>query len=233
MPSVLITGANRGLGLGLTKAYLEKGWAVTATCRDPDNAPELKALSGEIHFHPMDVTDAGQVDALAKEIEGQPLDVLINNAGVLGSPNFDRGGAGQNLGDIDYDGLRRTLEVNTIAPLKVTEALLPNLELGEQKKLIALTSRMGSIGTMDGGFISYRTSKAALNAIMRNLSIALKEKGIAVAVLHPGWVKTDMGSDAAPVEIVDSVKGLIEQIDHLHLEHTGCCKDHTGETIPW
>jgi NAD(P)-dependent dehydrogenase (short-subunit alcohol dehydrogenase family) len=233
MPSVLITGANRGLGLGLTKAYLEKGWSVTATCRDPDNAPELKALSGKIHFHPLDVTNHKEIDALAKEIEGQPLDVLINNAGVLGSPNFDRGGAGQNLGDIDYDGLRRTLEVNTIAPLKVTEALLPNLELGEQKKLIALTSRMGSMAEMEGGFISYRTSKAALNAIMRNLSIALKEKGIAVAVLHPGWVKTDMGSDAAPVEIVDSVRGLIEQIDHLHLEHTGCCKAHTGETIPW
>lgn len=233
MPSVLITGANRGLGLGLTKAYLAKGWAVTATCRDPDNAPELKALSGKIHFHPMDVTDSDQVDALAKEIEGQPLDVLINNAGVLGSPNFDKGGAGQMLGDIDYDGFRYTLEVNTLAPLKVTEALLPNLELGEQKKLIALTSRMGSMAEMEGGFIAYRTSKAALNAVMRNLSIALKEKGIAVAVLHPGWVKTDMGSEAAPVEIADSVKGLIEQIDHLHLEHTGCCKDHTGETIPW
>ncbi len=233
MPSVLITGANRGIGLGLTKAYLKKGWAVTATCRDPDNAPELKALSGKIHFHPLDVTDSDQVDALAGELEGQPIDVLINNAGVLGSPNFDKGGAGQTLGDIDYDGFRYTLEVNTLAPLKVTEALLPNLELGEQKKLIALTSRMGSMAEMEGGFIAYRTSKAALNAVMRNLSIALKEKGIAVAVLHPGWVKTDMGSEAAPVEIADSVKGLIEQIDHLHLEHTGCCKDHTGETIPW
>lgn len=233
MPSVLITGANRGIGLGLTKAYLKKGWDVIATCRDPDNAPELKALSGKIHFHPLDVTNHKAIDALAGEIEGQPIDVLINNAGVLGSDGFEKGGVGQTLGDMDYDGLRRTLEVNTIAPLKVSEALLPNLELGDQKKLIAITSRMGSIGTMDGGFISYRTSKAALNAIMRNLSIGLQEKGIAVAVLHPGWVKTDMGSDAAPTEIAESVQGLIEQIDQLHLEHTGCCKDHTGETIPW
>lgn len=233
MPSVLITGANRGIGLGLTKAYLAKGWAVTATCRDPDNAPELKALSGKIHFHPLDVTNHKEIDALAKEIEGQAIDVLINNAGVLGSDSFEKGGAGQTLGDIDYEGLRHTLEVNTIAPLKVTEALLPNLELGDQKKLIAITSRMGSLAEMEGGFISYRTSKAALNAIMRNLSIGLKEKGIAVAVLHPGWVKTDMGSDEAPVEIAESVQGLIEQIEHLHLEETGCCKDHTGKTIPW
>ena len=233
MPRVLITGANRGIGLGLTKAYLAKGWDVTATCRDPDNAPELKALSGKIHFHPMDVTDADQVDALAKEIAGQPIDVLINNAGVLGSDSFEKGGVGQTLGDMDYDGMRHTLEVNTIAPLKVTEALLPNLELGEQKKLITITSRMGSLAEMEGGFIAYRTSKAAVNAIMRNLSIGLKEKGIAVAVLHPGWVKTDMGSDEAPTEIAESVQGLIKQIEHLHLEETGCCKDHTGEIIPW
>lgn len=233
MPSVLITGASRGIGLGLTKAFLAKGWDVTATCRDPDNAPELRALSGKIHFHPLDVTIHKEIDALAKEIEGQPIDVLINNAGVLGSDSFEKGGVGQTLGDMDYEGLRHTLEVNTIAPLKVTEALLPNLELGDQKKLITITSRMGSLDEMGDGFVAYRTSKTAVNAIMRNLSVGLKEKGITVAVLHPGWVKTDMGSDEAPVEIADSVEGLVREIEKLHLEETGCCKDHTGETIPW
>ncbi len=233
MPSVLITGANRGIGLGLTKAYLEKGWAVTATCRNPDNAPELKALSGEIHFHPLDVSDHQAIDDLAKEIEGQPLDVLINNAGVLGSPTFKKGGVGQTLGDMDYDGFRHTLEVNTIAPLKVTEALLPNLELGEQKKLITITSAMGSLETMEEGFTAYRTSKSAVNAIMRTLSFGLKEKGIMVAVLHPGWVRTDMGGPEAPVSIAESAAGLKEQIEKLDLSSSGTFRNFKGETHPF
>jgi len=233
MPTILITGANRGLGLGLVKAYLKNGWEVTATCRYPDKAEALQALKGPLDILPLEVTDHRAIDDLAKKLKGKPLDVLINNAGVLGSDSFEKGGAGQTLGDIDYDGLRHTLEVNTIAPLKVTEALLPNLELGDQKKLVTITSRMGSLDEMGDGFVSYRTSKAALNAIMRNLSVGLKEKGIAVAVLHPGWVKTDMGSAAAPVTVAESVEGLIRQIDHLQLNDTGCWKDYTGETIPW
>jgi NAD(P)-dependent dehydrogenase (short-subunit alcohol dehydrogenase family) len=233
MPTVLITGANRGIGLGFAKAYLADGWDVIATARKPEHADELSSLDGNLEIYSLDVTDHPGIDVLAEKLKGRAIDVLINNAGVLGSVGFEKGGAGQTLGNMDYDAFRQTLEVNTIAPLKVTEALLPNLELGEQKKVVSLTSRMGSIGTMEGGFISYRTSKAALNAVMRNLSIELEEKGIAVAVLHPGWVRTDMGSPAAPTEIADSVRGLIEQIDKLHLEHTGCCKDHTGETIPW
>ena len=233
MPSVLITGANRGIGLGLAKAYLADGWEVIATARNPEKSNELNGLGGNLEIHALDVTDHAAVDELAENLKGRAIDVLINNAGVLGSPTFKKGGVGQTLGDMDYDGFRHTLEVNTIAPLKVTEALLPNLELGEQKKLITITSAMGSLATMEDGFIAYRTSKSAVNAIMRNLSIGLKEKGIAVAVLHPGWVRTDMGSGEAPLSIEKSVAGLIREIDKLHLEHTGCCKNHAGETIPW
>ena len=233
MPSVLITGANRGIGLGFTRAYLKKGWEVIATCRNPEKANELKGLSGNIEIHSLDVTDFAAVDSLAGELKGRAIDVLINNAGILGSPSFKKGGAGQTLGDMDYDGLRHTLEVNTIAPLKVTEALLPNLEAGKLKKIITITSAMGSIEAMEGEFISYRTSKTAVNSIMRNLSIGLKEKGITVALLHPGWVRSDMGSAAAPLAIGESVAGLVAEIDKLDLEHTGCWKDHTGETIPW
>ncbi len=233
MPTVLITGANRGLGLGLTKAYLKKGWDVIATCRNPEKANELKGLSGNLEIHSLDVIDFAAVDSLAGELKGRAIDVLINNAGVLGSPAFEKGGAGQTLGDMDYDGLRHTLEVNTIAPLKITEALLPNIEESDQKKVVTITSAMGSLEAMGDGFITYRSSKCAVNSIMRNLSIGLKEKGITVAVLHPGWVRTDMGSEAAPLAIEESVKGLVAEIDKLDLEHTGCWKDHAGETIPW
>ncbi len=233
MLTVLITGANRGIGLGFTRAYLKKGWEVIATCRNPEKANELKGLSGNLEVHALDVTDFAAVDSLAGELTGRAIDVLINNAGILGSPSFEKGGAGQTLGDMDYDGLRHTLEVNTIAPLKIVEAFLDQVAASDQKKIITITSAMGSLAAMEGEFISYRTSKTAVNSIMRNLSIGLKEKGITVAVLHPGWVRTDMGSEAAPLAVEESVEGLIREIDKLHLEHTGCCKDHTGETIPW
>lgn len=226
MPTVMITGANRGIGLGLTKAYLAKGYEVIATARNPENANDLNALEGPLEVHALEVSDFEAVDALGEKLQGRPIDILINNAGVLGLPS-------QNFGEINFNDLRQTVDINSISPIKVAETFLPNLELGGQKKLVGLTSRMGSIGTMDEGYLSYRTSKAALNAAMRNISKVLKNKGISVAVLHPGWVKTDMGSDAATTEVSESVEGLIRQIDALTLEETGCYKDYLGETIPW
>jgi len=233
MPTVMITGANRGLGLGLAKAYLAKGYDVIATARNPEKAKELKALEGPIEVHKLDVTDHPAVDALAEKLKRSAIDILINNAGVLGGPTFRKDNPGQNFGSVDFDGLRYTLEVNSIAPLKVTEAFTAQVAASKLKKVITLTSRMGAIGEMEGGFVAYRSSKAAVNAIMKNISHALKEKGISVAVLHPGWVKTDMGSQAAPVEIADSVKGLIEQIDHLSLAETGCFKTFEGVAVSW
>lgn len=234
MPSVLITGANRGIGFGLVKAYLGDGWQVIATCRNPGAADGLRALDQEnLEIFPLDVTDHPGIDALAEKLKGRAIDVLINNAGILGSPTFENGGAGQTLGDMDYDGFRHTLEVNTIAPLKVTEALLPNLELGEQKKLITITSNMGSIETMEDGFVAYRTSKSAVNAIMRTLSFGLKEKGIMVAVLHPGWVRTDMGGPDAPVSIAESAAGLKLQIEKMDISSSGTFRNFQGETHPF
>lgn len=234
MLSVLITGANRGIGLGLVKAYLGDGWQVIATCRNPGAADALRALNQEnLEIYPLDVTDHPGIDGLAEKLKGRAIDVLINNAGILGSPTFEKGGVGQTLGDMDYDGLRHTLEVNTIAPLKVTEALLPNLELGKQKKLITITSTMGSIETMEDGFVAYRTSKSAVNAIMHNLSFGLKEKGIMVAVLHPGWVRTDMGGPDAPVSVEESAAGLKLQIEKLDISSSGTFRNFQGETHPF
>lgn len=233
MPTVLITGANRGIGLGLVKAYLDKHWDVIATCRNPDKAQQLRDLGGSVEVHRLDVTDHKAIDALAEKLYGRAIDVLINNAGVLGSFDFERGGAGQVLGKIDYKGLRYTFEVNTISPLKVTEVLVPNLELGSAKKVFTITSRMGAIGEMGEGFAAYRASKAAVNALMKNISHTLQEKGIAVAVVHPGWVRTDMGSQDAPLSIEQSVAGIINVIDSLGLEDTGCFKSFDGETISW
>lgn len=233
MPTVFVTGANRGIGLGLVKAYLKKGYKVLATCRDAEHATDLKGLKGDIEIHKLDVTDTGAVSREAAELADVPIDILINNAGVLGGPAFNRDHPGQTFGTVDYGGLRFTLETNTIAPLIVTEAFTPNLEKGSEKKVITITSRMGSISEMEGEYLAYRASKAAVNAIMKNISHPLKEKGIAVAVLHPGWVRTDMGSQAAPLSIEESVEGLVKVIDGLTLSETGCFKNHLGEAIPW
>lgn len=233
MPTVMITGANRGIGLGLAKAYLETGWDVIATCRNPDSADDLKALGGSLEIHKMEVTDADDVSALATALQGRAIDILINNAGVIGGLRFKKDGPGQSFGAIDYEGFAYTLEVNTLAPLRVAERFITNLMSGQQKKLINITSRMGSLTEMEPGFIAYRTSKAALNAAMLNIVPDMKERGITVAVLHPGWVKTDMGSDAAPLLVDDSVKGLVEVIDSLTLKDTGAYRNNLGETIPW
>lgn len=234
MPSVLITGANRGIGLGLVKAYLRGGWRVIATCRNPGAADALRALNQEnLEIYPLNVTDHPGIDALAEKLKGRAIDVLINNAGILGSPTFERGGAGQTLGDMDYDGFRHTLEVNTIAPLKVTEAFLDHIAASDQKKIVTIASAMGSLSNMEPGFIAYSISKTAVNSVMRNIAPTLREKGISVMLLNPGWVKTDMGSEAGRYTVEESVKGLKEQIEKLDIASTGSFKNFQGETHPF
>lgn len=233
MPTVLITGSNRGIGLGLARSFAADGWTVIATCREPDKAEDLKKIPGEVEIHRLDVTDHKAIEALAEKLKGRPIDVLVNNAGVLGSRTFERGGPGQQFGDMDYEGLRHVLEVNTIAPLRMVEAFADHVAASGQKKIVTITSAMGSLSAMEPGHIAYRTSKAAVNAIMRNVAFTLKEKGISVALLHPGWVRTDMGSEEAPVTVEESVKGLREQIGKMHLGWTAPVKNYKGETIPW
>ena len=233
MPTVLITGANRGLGFGFARCYLEFGWHVIATCRKPEKANELNGLDGNLDVLALDVTDHDAIDALAKKLVGQPIDVLINNAGILGSPRFERDGPGQRFGEMDYKGFRQVLEVNTLAPLKMVEAFVEHVAASTQKKIVTISTAMGSIARMEPGFIAYRTSKAAVNAIMRNIAFDLKQKGIVSIHLHPGWVKTDMGTDAAPLEVHESIHGLIKEIEKLDHTCHSCFRNHEGEEIPW
>lgn len=226
MPSVLITGANRGIGLEFARQYAADGWRVFATCRDPDAAGELRAVSGDISVHRLNVIDAGQIAALAGELAGEAIDLLINNAGISG-----RGGSA--FGRIDYGVWEDTMRVNALAPALVTEAFAPHLERGDRKCVVAISSRLGSISEMGGGYLIYGTSKAALNAAMKTLAADLRGRGITVAVLHPGWVATDMGGAGAPVSAEASVAAMRGIIAGLGPSDSGRFFDYGGDEIPW
>ncbi|MEE9251638.1 MAG: SDR family NAD(P)-dependent oxidoreductase, partial [Alphaproteobacteria bacterium] len=173
MPTVLLTGANRGLGLEFARQYAAAGWRVLATCRAPEKAAELSALGDGVGLYELDVTDRARIEALAEELEGEAIDLLINNAGVYGSLKA------QELGSIDLDLWIEVLRVNTLAPLKMAECFLPHLKAGKRKVIASITSRMGSIGDNDvGGHYIYRSSKAALNAAAKSLAIDLKPFGV-------------------------------------------------------
>jgi NAD(P)-dependent dehydrogenase (short-subunit alcohol dehydrogenase family) len=231
MATVLITGANRGLGLEFCKQYAEDGWQVIACCRNPRRASELAALAGQhrdMQLHALDVTDFAQIDRLAAELQECPVDVLINNAGVYGdSPRHG-------FGELDYAVWSRTLLVNAQAPVKMAEAFLPHLASGEKKLLVAITSLMGSIAdNTSGGSIIYRSSKAALNAAMKSVAIDIRERGVGVLLLHPGWAKTDMGGPDALLEASASVAAMRNTIAAFALEQTGTFLKFDGTQLPW
>lgn len=227
MPTVLITGANRGIGLEFARRYAADGWRVHAACRDPAGAQDLKKIKGDVAVHRLDVTEAREVAALAKALEGEPIDLLINNAGIYGA-------RGDGPGHMDYPAWEETLRVNTLAPLRVSEALLPNVAASDKKLIVAITSRMASIElNVEGGSYAYRSSKAALNAAMRSLAADVRAKGVAVAVFSPGWVKTDMGGRGAPVGVTDSVAGMRAVIARLTLADSGRFFNFEGKQIPW
>ena len=238
MPTVLITGANRGLGLGLASSFAADGWQVLACCRAPTQANELQALAdghpGTVSLHAVDVADHGQVDSLAAELAGRPIDILVNNAGTIGPrdpghENLHR----QFFGTLDYDAWMYVFRVNTFGPVKMAEALLENLLAGEQKKLVNLSSTIGSLVEENIPVFAYSTSKTALNKAMRLLAVQLKEQGIAVGIFCPGHVKTDLGGDGAVLEIDESVAGLRRIIDELNLERSGEYRRYNGEQIAW
>jgi NAD(P)-dependent dehydrogenase (short-subunit alcohol dehydrogenase family) len=217
--TVLVTGANRGIGLQLCKQLAERGDAVIAVCREASD--ELSELDVRL-IDGIDVSSGTAVETLRQELDGQPIDVLINNAGILRRDTF---------GDIDYDIMTEQYRVNTLGPLRVTEALADNLHEGS--KVAIVSSRVGSIeDNGSGGNYGYRASKAAVNMIGTNLKHELLPRGIAVALLHPGLVATDMtgGSGIAPA---DSARGLIERVDELTLENTGGFWHAEGYTLPW
>ena len=232
MPSVLITGSSRGLGFEFAKQYAAAGWRVLATCRNPEKAEALQALAGgaghQVSLHPLDVSDVHQIDSLATSLEGTPIDVLINNAGLSG------GGFGGGLSEIDYDMWEQVLRVNTIAIAKMATEFLPHLELGDQKKLVTISSQLGSIERNTwGGLYIYRSSKAAANAVTRSLAMDLKDKHIIAVSLHPGWVQTDMGGPGADITPEVSITGMRKVIDKLTFKKSGSFIGYDGEAIDW
>jgi NAD(P)-dependent dehydrogenase (short-subunit alcohol dehydrogenase family) len=229
MPSILITGANRGLGLEFAKQYAEAGYRVFATARDPSAAKELAGLAkakSSVSVHALETVDPASIASLAGELKDQPIDILLNNAGVMGPSR-------QSLGTVEAQGMLDTFRVNAVAPLMLVQAFLPNVESSHKKLLAAITSGMGSISDTGGGSYAYRASKAALNMTFKNLAVDLKSRGVTAIVINPGWVQTDMGGNSAPVKTSDSIAGMRKVFDKLTLEDSGKFLDFRGGTWEW
>lgn len=228
MKTVLITGANRGLGLEFAKQYCEQDYNVIACCRDIGHATELKSLSQHhdlIKLHTLDVGNSEDIKQLAIELKSQSIDILINNAGIY-RPST--------IGNINKKEWMESFLINTIAPYEVTNYFLPHLLKGELKKIVSITSKMGSIDdNTSGGSYIYRTSKTALNSMMRSLTHDLKSQGIATLTLHPGWVRTDMGGPGGWIDTPESIQGMINQINRLSLKNSGQYIDYAGKPINW
>jgi NAD(P)-dependent dehydrogenase (short-subunit alcohol dehydrogenase family) len=223
--TVLITGAARGLGLDFTRQYAAKGWKIHACARTPES---LKSIKGDIHAHTLEVTDYKAVAALAKKLGGEAIDVLICNAGVAGE-----GGQSQVLGTFDAETLRHVFEVNTLAPLMMAEAFAEHVARSQQRKIIAITSILGSIASNTGGRYAYRASKTALNMEWSCLAKDLEPKGMICVALHPGWVQTDMGGATATLTIEQSVPSMVKVIDGLKPSDNGRFLQYDGGELPW
>ena len=225
MPTALITGANRGLGLGFARSLAVDRWQVHACCRHPDKASELGEIEG-VQMHRLDVSDGLRVASLARELADVPIDLLINNAGIPGPE--------AHFGSHDYDDWLQLFAVNSIAPMRMAERFVEQVTASKRKMIVNISSRLGSIGeNKEGDFYPFRSSKAALNMITKGLSVDLAERGICVVALHPGWVHTEAGGEAAPLSVEDSVHAMRELLDRLTLEDSGKFLAYDGSPIPW
>jgi len=236
MATVLVTGANRGLGLEFVRQYLVEGWNVLATCRNPDDAEQLHELAlsgGNLEVFSLDAADFDTIDALAAKLRDRPIDVLINNAGIFGPRPQADNDFRQSFGQIDYRILADVLRVNTMAPLKIAEAFIENILMSEQKKIITISSLVGSIAQGEPGLYAYRTSKAAVNMAMVTLARELEAQGVIVTLFSPGWVKTDMGGAVAAVEVEESIRRLRKLIVELKIEDSGAFINYDGCRIAW
>jgi NAD(P)-dependent dehydrogenase (short-subunit alcohol dehydrogenase family) len=227
---IVITGANRGIGLGLARAFAARGDEIWAGARRPDEARELQALAaasnGRVHVHPVDVRDDAQVRAFAAAVGDAPVDVLVNNAGVA-SP-WSKG-----LMDLDLDEAMRLFDTNALGALRVTRALIPNLRAA-RGKIVNMTSLMGSIADNGSGrAYPYRMSKAALNMATRNLEHEVKGFGGVAVALHPGWVQTDMGGAGATESVEVTADRILKVIDRLGPDESGRFWHAKGQELPW
>ncbi len=231
MSAILVTGANRGIGLELVRQYSADGWQVHACCRNPAAATELQRLAeggaGNVLVHRLEVTDDAQISDLARQLQGQPIDILFNNAGVYGQSDAWFGNASR-AAWLD------ALNVNTISPMKVMEALVDNVAASELRIMATLSSKMGSMAdNRSGGSYVYRSTKAALNAVMVSAAHDLKPRGITAVVLHPGWVRTDMGGPNGEISVAESVTAMRQILSRVGPDDAGSFYEIDGSIIPW
>jgi len=227
MPTVLITGANRGLGLEFVRQYADNNWKVIATCRDPESAKDLYDIQGDKEILPLDVTDFEAIEQTSELLRSEKIDVLLNNAGVY---DADKNG----LGKTNFDDWTKMLRINTIAPLKIVESFISQVVSSKRKVIVSISSLLGSLSANDtGGQYAYRSSKSALNSVNKSLSIDLARKGIISIVISPGWARTDMGGPNAAVDPIDSVSGIRRVINNLKPEDSGKFFNYDGSNIDW
>lgn len=238
-PTVLITGANRGIGLELARNYASRDWHVYATARRPDAADDLKKIAAKnpkVHIEQLDVLDHDMIEALAKKLDNTPIDVLLNNAAILGEPND------QAFGARDYALFQRIMATNVAGPMKMAEAFIEHVARSDQRKIVAITSAQGSIASLrSSSIVFYNMSKSALNMGMRSNAFELKPRGITVALISPGAVDTGMmqlaleraGVSFPLLTPADSAAMVIDVISNYDLKRTGAFLSHEGEEIPW
>ena len=226
METVVITGANRGIGLALTRRFLQAGTRVIATCRDPGTF-DFSDDRSNLEVVKLDVTDGEAVSRFVSDLSGDVIDVLLNNAGVMG-------GDTQSVDDVDYDAWREAFEVNTLAPFRLAVALRANLQRSVRPRVMTISSQMGSLDRKSGtGNYAYRGSKAAVNKVMQALALEFQGDGIVVCPVHPGWVRTDMGGPGAEISAEDSASGLFDLVESLTIGDTGQFWTWEGKRHPW
>lgn len=236
MPTTLITGASQGLGLELTRQYAGAGWRVIACCRRPEQASGLRALPAAgppVEVAQLDVTDAQAIAALAARLGDDPIDLLLNNAGIIGPLPLRENLYRQHFGTIDYGTWEQVLETNLLGPVRMTEAFVEHVAASTQRLVVTLSSTTGSIAESRRAALAYTSSKAALNKAMTVIADQLSERGITVALLCPGYVKTRMDLGGAALSPEESVSGMRNVIASLRLEDTGCFRRYNGDTIAW
>jgi short-subunit dehydrogenase len=230
MKTVLITGAGRGIGYKLAEEFVSNGYKVIGTVRSEESRSGVLALADKlnshINVHLLELSDFNAIDDFSKKLNGIAIDILVNCAGVLG-------GNHQTYDDLDFCEWERTLKVNTLSPMKLTTSMLPNLFLSEGAKVINISSIMGSLARERSDSIAYRSSKSALNKAMQCLAIELKPKNIGVYLMHPGWVRTDMGGPNADISVEESSAGLFKMISEFGLRESGRFWQYDGQELDW